>query len=85
MSANTIFMNDTLICKAEEEAPESFKGLGQQIGPFCKAVKGVELSEIEKAVGSLTCMSLRFNVPSTVKQVTQAKLVCRMESVGDEE
>jgi len=85
MSANTIFMNGTLICKAESEAPESFKVLQQQIGPFCKAVRGVELSEIEKAVGSLTCMSLRFNIPSAVKQVTQAKLVCRLQSEEDEE
>jgi len=79
MSANTIFMNGTLICKSENEAPNSYRVFEQQMGPYCN-IRGVDLSEIEKAVGSLTCMSLRFNVPATVKQVTQAKLVCRLQS-----
>jgi len=86
MAANVIFMNGHLICKSENEAPNSFKVFKQQVEPIMKlqggsgTIKGVDLSEIEKAVGSLTCMSLRFNVPATVKQVTQAKLICRLQS-----
>ncbi len=57
-AANCIAINDTLICKSERENPESYKVLCANAGG--RRVIGLEMSEIEKAVGSLTCMSLRF-------------------------
>ena len=69
-----------MICKSSAEAPKSFEILQQQLGPKYK-VLGLDLSEIEKAVGSLTCMSLRFNKPNAVKPASAKQLVCRYEEV----
>jgi len=66
MASNVIFMNGTLLHKSKRESPASAEILAE----FCsKTRRGegavcsvqLDLSEIEKAVGSLTCMSLRFN------------------------
>ncbi len=58
VAANCIAINGILLCKSEKENPKSY--------PLMKDAKerpvvGLDASEIEKAVGSLTCMSLRFN------------------------
>jgi N-dimethylarginine dimethylaminohydrolase len=80
MSANLLCINGTIVCKSKKEAPKSFEILEQQMGPKYKIV-GLDMSEIEKAVGSLTCMSLRFNKPTSVRPATQKQLVCRYEEM----
>ena len=80
MSANLLCLNGHVICKSSAEAPKSFEILQQQLGPKYK-VLGLDLSEIEKAVGSLTCMSLRFNKPNAVKPASTKQLVCRYEEM----
>lgn len=62
-AANTIFINGHVICKSKEENPRSWAVLERE----CRhPLLGLSTSEIEKAVGSLTCMSLRFNRPEKV-------------------
>lgn len=62
-AANTIFFNGHVICKGKKENPRSWAVLERE----CKhPLIGLTTSEIEKAVGSLTCMSLRFNRPEKV-------------------
>jgi len=62
--ANTIFINGRVICKSRKENPKSYEILKK----FCEhELIEVESSEIEKAVGSLTCMSLRFNRPVSIR------------------
>lgn len=80
MSANLLCINGHIVCKSASEAPKSYEILQQQMGTKYKII-GLELSEIEKAVGSLTCMSLRFEKPSMVKPVGTRQLVCRYEDV----
>ena len=53
--------------------------LKDQLGHECDVI-GIDLSEMEKAVGSLTCMSLRFTRPTKIKPGTMQRLVCRYES-----
>ena len=65
-AANVVFLNGTIICKSKKEAPKSFEIIQSQLGHEYKII-GVDNSEIEKAVGSLTCMSLRFNKPKSIK------------------
>ncbi len=56
--ANTILINGKVICKSRKENQRSFEVLRRE----CRhELVEVESSEIEKAVGSLTCMSLRYN------------------------
>ena len=54
-AANCIWINDTLICRSGTSGHSEIcaHSGGQK-------VVGLDISEIEKAVGSLTCMSLRF-------------------------
>lgn len=79
MAANVVYMNGTVICKSATESPDSFRILKEQLGHEYDVV-GIELSEMEKAVGSLTCMSLRFTKPTKIKPGTMQRLVCRYES-----
>ena len=83
MSANMLCINGTIICKSKKEAPKSFEILQQQLGHQYNII-GLDLSEIEKAVGSLTCMSLRFNKPKRIKPAAQKQLVCKYEEVDAE-
>ena len=62
-SANTIFINGKVICRSRKENPESFKILQRECP---HELVEIESSEIEKAVGSLTCLSLRFNKPTKI-------------------
>ena len=78
MAANVVYMNGTVICKSKNENPDSWKIMEEQLGQYY-TLKGHDLSEIEKAVGSLTCMSLRFNRPSKVRAANMQRLVCRYE------
>jgi len=66
MASNVIHMNGALLHKSWTESKDS----AEIFGTYCsKTLPGegptrsidLDLSEIEKAVGSLTCMSLRFN------------------------
>ena len=60
-AANCIVMNGHLICKSSKENPEDAEVLAEEnVG---MPIKGLEISELEKAVGSLSCMSLRFQMP----------------------
>ena len=60
-AANCIVMNGQLICKSSKENPEDADILKEEnVG---LPVRGLEISELEKAVGSLSCMSLRFQMP----------------------
>jgi len=61
--ANTIWINGRVICKSRKENPRSFEILQKH---SCHQLVEIESSEIEKAVGSLTCMSLRFNRPKSI-------------------
>jgi len=69
-AANTVYINGGLIHKSTRENKESAEILKM----FCKkkSLKSIEidLSEIEKAVGSITCMSLRF---TPGKQLARSK------------
>ena len=80
MSANMLCINGHIVCKSKGEAPKSFEILQQQLGNKYKII-GLDLSEIEKAVGSLTCMSLRFNKPTAMKPAATKQLVCRYEEM----
>ena len=63
LAANCILMNGKLLCKSAAEHPKSNAVISEKVDfPLLP----LELSEIEKAVGSLTCMSLRFNKPRRV-------------------
>ena len=70
-SANTIFINGKVICRSRKENPESFKILQRECP---HELVEIESSEIEKAVGSLTCRSLRFNIPSVIASSGKAKV-----------
>ena len=61
-AANCIRVNDHLICKSENENPYSYQALKKAL-PAVTLI-GLDLSEIEKATGSISCMSLRFKKPS---------------------
>ncbi len=61
--ANTILINGKVICKSRKENPRSFEALRRQCP---HELVEIESSEIEKAVGSLTCLSLRYNRPRRV-------------------
>ncbi len=64
-ASNTILMNGHVFCKSESENPKSWKIL-QEESKY--PLIGLSTSEIEKAVGSLTCLSLRFNMPKRLSQ-----------------
>ena len=64
--ANTILINGKVICKSRKENPRSFAVLQRECP---HELVEIESSEIEKAVGSLTCLSLRFNRPRRVGTV----------------
>lgn len=59
-AANCIVMNGHLLCKSAKENPEDHDILKRHVG---MPVIGIDLSEIEKAVGSLSCMTIRFQKP----------------------
>ncbi len=63
LAVNCIAINNRIICKSAKESPESFAIMDKTA--INRKLIGVELSEIEKALGSLTCMSLRFNSRET--------------------
>jgi len=58
-AANCVAINGHVLCKSEEEDKESFYQVQAAAGQ--RTLHGIKLSEIEKATGSLSCMSLRFN------------------------
>ena len=60
VAANCIAINGTLLCKGKKENSRSYGIVKGAAGG--REVIGLELSEIEKAIGSLTCMSLRFSL-----------------------
>jgi hypothetical protein len=66
-ASNTILMNGHVFCKSESENPKSWKIL-QEESKY--PLIGLSTSEIEKAVGSLTCLSLRFNLPNRIAPVS---------------
>merc|ERR1712080_4049 len=72
MASNVIYMNGALLHKSWTESKES----AEIFCSYCsRTVPGegptrsidLDLSEIEKAVGSLTCMSLRFNSNKAIR------------------
>ena len=71
MAANAVFINGRVICKSEGENPASHAIWREKLE---NEVVGVDCSELEKANGSLTCMSLRFNTP---KRVAPIKWACK--------
>jgi len=75
MASNLIHMNGALLHKSWKESEESssiFRTYCSRTVPGQGPIKNIdmELSEIEKAVGSLTCMSLRFNTNSKISAKT---------------
>merc|ERR1711872_129656 len=71
MASNVIYMNGALLHKSwteSREAAEIFCNYCSKTRPGDGPTKSIDLdlSEIEKAVGSLTCMSLRFNPNAAV-------------------
>merc|ERR1719167_1252545 len=71
MASNVIYMNGALLHKSWTESRESaeiFCNFCSKTRPGDGPTKSIDLdlSEIEKAVGSLTCMSLRFNPNAAV-------------------
>jgi len=71
MASNVIYMNGALLHKSWTESKESaeiFCNYVSKTRPGEGPTRGIDLdlSEIEKAVGSLTCMSLRFNPNAAV-------------------
>merc|ERR1712029_598703 len=71
MASNVIYMNGALLHKSwteSKEAAEIFCNYCSKTRPGDGPTKSIDLdlSEIEKAVGSLTCMSLRFNPNAAV-------------------
>ena len=66
-AANCIWINDTLICRSGTSGHSELcaHSGGQN-------VVGLDISEIEKAVGSLTCMSLRFRPVGLLRQAKSA-------------
>ncbi|TRY70493.1 hypothetical protein TCAL_10103 [Tigriopus californicus] len=63
LAANVILINGKLLCKSAKEHPKSNVVIRKESN---HALLPLDLSEIEKAVGSLTCMSLRFRKPSKI-------------------
>ena len=66
MASNVIHMNGALLHKSWTESKESAEIFCSYTSRTCPGEGptrsiDLDLSEIEKAVGSLTCMSLRFN------------------------
>ena len=66
MASNVIFMNGALLHKSWTESKESAEIFCSYCSKTCPGEGptrsiDLDLSEIEKAVGSLTCMSLRYN------------------------
>ena len=66
MASNVIYMNGALLHKSWTESKESAETFCSYCSRTCPGEGptrsiDLDLSEIEKAVGSLTCMSLRFN------------------------
>ena len=66
MASNCIWINDSLVCKSAKECPKGNASLKDNLPGKTKMV-GLDISEIEKAVGSLTCMSLRFRPTGLLK------------------
>jgi dimethylargininase len=79
-AANCIWINDTLICKSARECPNS-NGVLTAAGPGNAKIVGLDICEIEKAVGSLTCMSLRFNPTGVLKPYTTTTTTHKEEVV----
>jgi len=71
MASNVIFMNGALLHKSWTESKESAEIFCSYCSKTCPGEGptrsiDLDLSEIEKAVGSLTCMSLRYNPNQSV-------------------
>jgi dimethylargininase len=59
-AANCIWINNHLLIKCHAECPEANDKI-RDVAPSTLNIYGLDICEIEKAVGSLTCMSIRFN------------------------
>ncbi len=59
LAANCLAVNGRLLCKSRKECPESHAIMKEAARD--REVIGLDISEIEKALGSLSCMSIRFN------------------------
>jgi len=68
-AANCIWINDTLICRGGTRGHNVLSAC--RPGGNSQDVVGLDISEIEKAVGSLTCMSLRFRPMGMLRQSGQ--------------
>jgi len=69
-AANCIWINDTLICRGGTRGHNVLSAC--RPGGNSQDVVGLDISEIEKAVGSLTCMSLRFRPMGMLRQSGQS-------------
>ena len=64
-AANCLYINGTIICRASEEFPESAKVFSEMASDIIE----LNVSEMAKAQGALTCSSILIRKPKHIKNL----------------